>query len=973
MTLFDSSAASQGIRMDQADQFAFGSLDLLPLNSGTHYSWFTPGGNKITATGTGFLWSVLSGKPTGGQITALAIDLGGDGVTDATLSGLALPLLSILSPATLIETLMTGADTILGGGFDDVLLGHAGADTILGGAGDDEIHGGDGADSLGGEAGRNTVFGGAGDDVLTEGGWDILDGGDGNDRIVLTSAVTAAEHDIFSGGDGTDILDLSQVAYTSGYGVVDLVSGIFTQSTDLEDYDVIDGFEDIHGSVGAESIRGDDQANYLWGGAGGDDTIHGGGGNDTIHASSVLATDDSLDGGDGDDMVLAFGGDDSVSGGTGDDTLSGGAGNDTILGGEGHDQIEGGTGDDSLLGGGGDDVFDHLAVQILTGIGADTIVGGEGYDTLRFDGAGFYDLSGVSLSGLEAITFSGAGGLFGLTLGAGAARDGFADGAVVTVDTAGSSQVVIDIVLDGGADIDLSSWTFVNWGASDMVRVLGTAADEVFLGTSGRDVFVGGGGFDTYILDGADSETDEIQGGTGIDRLSVQSSTDMTATAGRLLSIDEIAFSGTDATPQILDILAEDVNSLGLSLTLHVDRRDGTQQDMIRVSMGFADGLDLSGWTFANWGGRHVEILGAETGDDIVGSSAGDAMIGNGGDDTLLGLDGDDTIVGGAGADSMDGGAGRDLVDYSAEHGDFDVDLTTGLTSLAGEIAQNFEILTIGNGANRITGNDAGNMITTNAGNDTILGGAGNDTILAGNDDDSLVGGAGDDILNGGGGRDWIEGGAGADTLQGGNGRDTAIYTGSAAGIVVDLGAGLASGGDAAGDVLMSIEDIYGSRFADTITGDAGSNLIVGDAGDDLLIGGAGTVRDVLLGGANHDTLHGGGGGDILNGGGGNDHLHGEDGDDQLVGGRGIDTFTGGAGRDVFVFQTGAWDAGIITDWQDGLDRVRIVGPHDASDVVMSQQGADVLFTLTPTGETIIFRNIDISVLDLGSADFIFI
>ncbi|ESR25656.1 Alkaline phosphatase [Lutibaculum baratangense AMV1] len=75
-----------------------------------------------------------------------------------------------------------------------------------------------------------------------------------------------------------------------------------------------------------------------------------------------------------------------------------------------------------------------------------------------------------------------------------------------------------------------------------------------------------------------------------------------------------------------------------------------------------------------------------------------------------------------------------------------------------------------------------------------------------------------------------------------------------------------ASGGDAEGDTLYSIENLVGSNFGDTLAGDAGAN-----------------------------TLHGLGGNDTLNGGAGNDTLYGGDGDDRLI---------GGLGNDVFVFDT---------------------------------------------------------------------
>lgn len=57
----------------------------------------------------------------------------------------------------------------------------------------------------------------------------------------------------------------------------------------------------------------------------------------------------------------------------------------------------------------------------------------------------------------------------------------------------------------------------------------------------------------------------------------------------------------------------------------------------------------------------------------------------------------------------------------------------------------------------------------------------------------------------------------------------------------MDLGLGAASGGDADGDTLAGFENIRGSAYDDTLTGDGGANVMEGGAGDDILTGGAGS------------------------------------------------------------------------------------------------------------------------------------
>ena len=241
--------------------------------------------------------------------------------------------------------------------------------------------------------------------------------------------------------------------------------------------------------------------------------------------------------------------------------------------------------------------------------------------------------------------------------------------------------------------------------------------------------------------------------------------------------------------------------------------------------------------------------------------------------------------------------------------------------------------------------------------------------------DDVLTGGAGDDVLEGRGGNDRLSGlsgndallgGAGADILDGGAGIDLASYYDSTAAVAVSLATQSGQGGDAEGDTLTGIEDLEGSAWNDTLTGDDGNNWLYGLAGNDRLFGGGGD--DVLVGGAGADTLDGGVGvnavsyagsvvgvyvnlssgngayGDAagdrllnisdligsafadnirgnaadnwLGGGAGNDSLMGEGGNDVLVGGAGADLLYGGAGFNMASYTGSA--AGVVADLDTG-------------------------------------------------------
>jgi Ca2+-binding RTX toxin-like protein len=113
-----------------------------------------------------------------------------------------------------------------------------------------------------------------------------------------------------------------------------------------------------------------------------------------------------------------------------------------------------------------------------------------------------------------------------------------------------------------------------------------------------------------------------------------------------------------------------------------------------------------------------------------------------------------------------------------------------------------------------------------------------------------------------------------------------------------------------------------GTRFADTIAGDAKSDRLSGDGGSDLLSGLVGS--DSLFGGGGADTMHGGDGDDSLAGESGNDSILGGAGNDTIDGGTGADTLGGGRGRDVFFFANRAAGEDVLTDFTATLDSIML-------------------------------------------------
>jgi serralysin len=276
------------------------------------------------------------------------------------------------------------------------------------------------------------------------------------------------------------------------------------------------------------------------------------------------------------------------------------------------------------------------------------------------------------------------------------------------------------------------------------------------------------------------------------------------------------------------------------------------------------------------------DLYGAGGGDRLYGGYGHDYLNGGGGADYLYGSYGNDVLVGGSGSDYLSGGTGTDWAYYSGSTGVV-VDLEAG-AGYGGEAAGD-TLLSIEN-----------------------VRGTSHSDVLFGNDGaNALYGGSGEDVLHGG---------AGADTLFGGLGADTASYDESPTGVYVNLPSGLVAGGDANGDVLLSIEDLIGSAYEDVLRGNDADNNISARAGFDSVRGGDGD--DTISGGADNDFVYGDAG---------DDKVYGDAGDDWVYGGEGTDTLTGGTGTDTFVFNSQLnWFTNVdtITDFDPATETIEL-------------------------------------------------
>lgn len=319
----------------------------------------------------------------------------------------------------------------------------------------------------------------------------------------------------------------------------------------------------------------------------------------------------------------------------------------------------------------------------------------------------------------------------------------------------------------------------------------------------------------------------------------------------------------------------------------------------------------------------------------LNGTNLPDGLSGTVGSDVINGLGGNDRMIGAAGNDILNGGLGDDLM-FGGSTPDNDTavyaNYVIGGVAVTGATAGvtvnlNLTISQNTGGAGRDALISIENLIGTNFSD--VLTGNGDDNQLSGlGGNDNLIGNAGNDTLKGGLGNDTINGGVGTDAADYSNvtvggsafgGTASPVFLGATSGVTVNLNLVGAQNTVGAGlDQLVSIENVTGSSFNDTLTGNASSNVLNGGLGNDRLNGGLGsdtasyigtgpvTVNLNLVGaqntvGAGLDQLV-----SIENvtGSNFNDTLIGNAGANVLTGGLGRDQLTGGAGFDTFDYNT---------------------------------------------------------------------
>ena len=365
---------------------------------------------------------------------------------------------------------------------------------------------------------------------------------------------------------------------------------------------------------------------------------------------------------------------------------------------------------------------------------------------------------------------------------------------------------------------------------------------EIKIGSSFNDILVGTvpGNFSP---DGADV----LEGGAGADRLDGRDGIDTVSyahsAAGVTVSLATGAVSGGDAKGDVLTAF-ENLWGSAFADTLAGDAGSNTLEGRAGAdALHGGAGIDTASYAHSAAGVQVDLAHGTATGGDAAGDSLSgiENLIGSDHDDilkaglvssTLSGGAGDDTFKVNrgdlTGGDVFDGGAGFDMVLFTDNQVVVDLQLGVAL--------------------------EVGFKGSTLIGIEGLTGSLYADTLLGSDADNIVYGRGGRDILSGRAGADILSGGYAGDQLDGGSGSDIASYYTSISGVAINLTTGTASGGDAQGDTLTSIEGLSGSNLGnDSLAGNAGANALQGWGGDDALTGAGG--KDTLIGGAGADRF----------------------------------------------------------------------------------------------------------------------
>lgn len=352
------------------------------------------------------------------------------------------------------------------------------------------------------------------------------------------------------------------------------------------------------------------------------------------------------------------------------------------------------------------------------------------------------------------------------------------------------------------------------------VHLIGNAANNILTGNDGLNFLRGGPGNDT--LDGRGGfDFADYAFATGPVQVTLTDPTTPNGPTG-----------GFSSGPHGSDTL---INIEGIRGSAHNDTLTGnSSQNFLRGGVGDDTLIGGGGHDYADYfnasAGVQVTLTDPTTPDgpsggfsagpdgadtligisSIQGSTFNDILTGNSASNYLRGSLGDDILRGGGPSERV--GSGGDYADYWSASGPVQVTLTDPTTA----------------------GGPTGGFSAGADGKDTL------------EDIENIQGGGFGDTLTGNSQANILRGNGGDDIIDGKGGLDFASYWSATGPVVVTLTdpVGGISGGSSSGadgnDTLISIEQIGGSNFADTLKGNSEDNLLQGNGGDDTIEGGGG-------------------------------------------------------------------------------------------------------------------------------------
>jgi len=745
----------------------------------------------------------------------------------------------------------------------------------------ENIQGSSKDDFIKGNANNNTLFGNAGNDVLYGiSANNILVGGTGSDtfRGGVGDNIIYGENYVSIGGVGEE-------ADTTSRDLIDFSNSGVPVTLNLSNSQIISYFEESSLTLNAQTSIG-----Y------GKNTIYnvedvlGGSGADVLIGSN---TKNIIDGATGDDIIFGFGGTDNI--------LIGGSGDDTIMGLLSGDEIYGGTvtynsnrdGVDTHTNSGNDwvdysyitnskavniDLSQDKAEEIGTSTNFDTLndienaKGTKNADTLRGNDSFNVVNSLLGYKGNDSFIVSkGSDYIDG--------GEGFNTMDYSSVDiNNGGNRVVVDLGLNKATDNGYHDEdnNVVEDTLLNIQKVIGTSASDTIYGNSYANVFIGGEGNDT--LDGREGDdtlygiandnklygganNDTIYGGIADDTLDGGSGDDLLD--GRARDIDGNLVNTTDGNNTYIggsgndtiwggngvDTLYYKGSESGITVTLKPEGKDGTI---------VGEGTDILK--------THFEVLEATNNKDIIDLTLarGDNTIySNGGNDTITASENyDDTIYGGSGDDiffanggsniyyggDSNSGSGSDTINYINAINSINVDLSKNEASSNGFGKEDelYDILTV---------------IASNQ-NDILKGKDSVDTLYAQDGDDWIIATSGNDVINGGN-HTTFDGTQGTGiSIEGGG--DWLSFDEISTGLEATMSDSSISFGGYSPSIEQ-IENLFGSKYTDILSGDSNNNTLHGNQGNDTIYGVSG--NNFLIGGSGDDILQSGSGVDKYDGG----------------------------------------------------------------------------------------------------------